>query len=226
MGLFFKDKDKEEGKEVVKEKKETVTTNPSSIKSVSNDFSQHFNNVTPTVVSGVRKKEIDDYFKKVFEENNIPGPDYQEFKNALEEMKTTPLDEATKIKTLFLSFKAMGLTPQKLISTAGEYKKLFANKLKQFDGELAHAMHEQVGTKQTQIDNLLLKNKQIDEDMRKLNEGKLANEATIKTLGEEIQKSTGDLNTSKTDWHATYADIIKEIDAHVDLIQKHLIDAK
>jgi SMC interacting uncharacterized protein involved in chromosome segregation len=118
----------------------------------------------------------------------------------------------------------MGLTPQKLISTAGEYKKLFASKLKQFDGELQHAFDEQVGSKQKQVDDLALKNKQIDEDMRKLNEGKLANEKKIQQLGEEIQKNTGDLNTSKNDWHATYDDIIKEIDGHIDLIQKHLIE--
>jgi flagellar capping protein FliD len=116
------------------------------------------------------------------------------------------------------------MTPQKLIETAGVYKKLFASKLAQFDGELQGAFDEQVGKKQKQVEDLFAKNKQIDDDMRKLNEAKLKNEADAKLLGEEIQKNTADLTSSKTDWHSTYDDLIKEIDGHIELITKHLIN--
>lgn len=175
-------------------------------------------------VGGVPRQEIYDYFKKVFVENNIPGPDYQEFKNALEDMKNEPLDEATKVKNLFKAFKSMGLTPQKLISTANEYKKLFAAKLKQFDGELAAEFENEVGAREKQVQSLLDENKKIDDEMRKLNEKKLANEAKSRTLNEEIQKNTAELNSNKNDWHATYDDIIKEIDGHIGLFNTHLVE--
>src|SRR3990172_1923777 len=124
------------------ELKKTPVTPVTGIKnSTPTEFSESFNK-SETPISGVRKQEIVDYFKKVFEENNIPGPDYQEFANALEEMKSKPMDEATKIKTLFLSFKAMKLTPQKLIETANQYKVLFKGKLTQFDNELTLAFQE------------------------------------------------------------------------------------
>lgn len=226
MSIFFKDKDKETTKKDEKNPAVNETTKkiPVSIKK-SDDFSSQFNSNSSTPsVAGVRKQEIVEYFEKIFEENNIPGPDYFEFRKALDKMKNIAQDEATKIKTVFIGFEAMGLTPQKLIETTGVYKKLFAGKLTQFNGELDSAFKDQVGTKQTQVDDLAKANIKIDEEMRKLNEQKLANQKTADNLNIEIQKNTSELNTTKSDWHATYDDIIKEIDGHVDLFTKHLIN--
>jgi len=219
MGLFFKDKEEEK----VEEKKSTTSTLPSSIKtSESGEFKNNFS-AAATTTGGVRKQEIVDYFKKVFAENNIPGPDYQEFTMALEDAKSDPMDEATKIKTIYRSFKAMGLTPQRLVETANVYKKLFADKLAAFDTAHQSAFNDQVGSKQKQVDDLIQQNKSIDEEMRKLNDKKIANEKSAKLIGDEIQASTSELNTSKNDWHITYEEVIKEIDDHVALINKHLI---
>lgn len=216
MGLFFKDKPKDAAKPDIKT---TLLDSkiPGSIHS--SEFTQ-----TTQTDGGVSQPEIVEYFTKVFTENNIPGPDYQEFKNALEEMKSQPLDEATKIKTVWISFKAMGLTPQKLIDTAGQYKSLFATKLTQFDAELQKAVSEHVDGKQKEVESLLAKNKQIDEDMKKLNTQSLANTESVKLLNDEIQKNGSDLSTKKNNWHKVYNDFIKEIDGHVELINKYLLD--
>jgi hypothetical protein len=199
---------------------QTTPKTVGSIKTTS-DFNIPSSQITP--VGGVAKKEIVEYFEKVFKENNFPGPDYQEFKNALDDMKSQPLDEATKFKTLFLSFKSMGLTPQKLIETANQYKKLFATKLAGFDTELQNERNAQVVAKQQEAETVKQLNVKIDEDMRKLNEQKIANEAKIKSLGEEVQKNTSILNEHQNDWHATYDGIIKEIDTNIELINKYLV---
>jgi translation initiation factor 2B subunit (eIF-2B alpha/beta/delta family) len=223
MGFWMKDKKDET--QVVKSAPTKLKTDlldskfPGSIKST--EFSQTIG--TPAS-DGVSQPEIVDYFKKVFTENNIPGPDYQEFKNALEEMKSQPLDEATKIKTVWISFKAMGLTPQKLIDTAGQYKTLFATKLSQFDGELQRAVNEHVDIKQKEVETLIAKNKQIDEDMKKLNAQSLANADAVKVLNDEIQKNASELSNKKNNWHKVYDDFIKEIDGHVELINKYLLE--
>lgn len=219
--LFFKSPN---GDSTVKDQKKTPVINPELPGSIKSNEFKGFNIPTSNAVTGVLKQEIVDYFKKVFVENNIPGPDYQEFKNALEAMKSQPMDEATKIKTIWISFQTMGLTAQKLIDTAGQYKKLFAGKLAQFDGELQTTFDEQVTAKQKESDAILDENKKIDDDMRKLNEKKLANEAKAKELGVEIQKSTSELNQHKNDWHAVYDDLVKDIDADIDLINRHLVD--
>src|ERR1035437_1838833 len=115
MGFWMKD-NKEKAENVVPAKTKTDLLDSKTPGSI------HPSEFAQTTDNGVSQPEIVDYFNKVFVENNIPGPDYQEFKNALEKMKSQPLDEATKIKTLWISFEAWGLTPQKLIDTAGHYK--------------------------------------------------------------------------------------------------------
>lgn len=218
MGLFFKDKPENKVVETKTEEtaKPRVTATPGTIKTTPSEFANFAPVNTVSEIHGVRKQEIVDYFNKIFVENNIQGPDYQEFKNVLnsDEMKEMAMDEASKIKNAFIAFKAMGVTPQKLVETANFYKKLFSDKLNQFDGELQKTLDEQVGSKEKQVDSLMEANKKIDAEMRKLNEAKIANEATIKSLGDEIQKNGAELTTTKNDWHATYNDIIKEIDGY------------
>ena len=222
MGFFFKDKPKTEDKPVIKTDLLDSKT-PGSIRP--NEFSNNIGIPSANSMdSGVSKPEIVDYFKKVFTENNFPGPDYQEFKNALEDMKSQPLDEAAKIKTVWISFKAMGLTPQKLIDTAEQYKTIFATKLTQFDSELQRAVVEHVDNKQKDVENLIAKNKQLDDDMKKLNEQILANQDAIKSLKDEIQKNGTDLSAKKNDWHKVYQDFISEIDGHIELINKYLLE--
>jgi hypothetical protein len=218
LGLW---KDPNEDKPVVKPetKKQSVAQSPGSIQtSTGLDFVSE----TPTGVSGVKKQEIVDYFKKVLEDNNIAGPDYQEFAIALDEMKSQPMDEGTKVKTIFMSFKAMKVTPAKLIETANQYKTLFKQKLDAFDAELAGSFNEHVETKKAEANALITKNTEIDAQMKILNEQRLANEEKFKNLNIEAQNNAAELTTSKNDWHTTYGELVGEIDKHIDLISKHL----
>lgn len=184
----------------------------------------HATPIMDAPVHGIKKQEILDYFMKVFSDNNIQGPDYQEFRTALDGMKSQPMDEATKIKTLSISFGAMGLTPQKLVETANQYKKLFASKLDAYGAELKKQYEIQVESKQKEIDVLSNANKVIDEEMIKLNDKKMKNEAAIKELTQKMQTSISELNTNKNDWQATYDELITEIDGHIDLFNKHLLN--
>ncbi len=203
------------------------SSTPKSLQSTNFDQNQFGANFTPSEtpapIAGEQKKEIIAYFKKVFEENNIPGADYQEFSVALEKMKALPMDEQTKFKTLFMSFESMGLTPEKLIETAEFYKTLFSNKLGQFDKEHEQAFNREVGLRQNQVQELTQKNTDIDVEMRKLNDQKIANEQSVKTINEAIQKSSTMLTNSKNDWHATHAEIVAVIDHNIELVKKHLI---
>lgn len=220
LNLFWKGNDEQETSTTSKNKTTDTKQKPNTVGPITTTV--NFSTET-TTVSGVKDEKIAAYFQKVFQENNIPGPDYQEFKMALDKMQNIAQDEATKVKTVFIGFEAMGLTAPKLIETAGVYKKLFADKLSQFDGELAEEFEKQVGDKQKQVEALNESNTKIDEQMKKLNDQKLANKQSQENLNSEIQKNTAELNKTKSDWHATYDDVIKEIDAHIALIQKHLM---
>lgn len=203
-------------KETTADKKSPVINSnhkiPSKLNTAKNESfeSSSINNVT----AGSKRAEIVEYFKTLMKENNIPGPDFQEFVVALEDAKNDPSDEQTKVKGVFRGFKAMGVTVQTLIESAGKYKALFSSKLDAFNKD----QDSEIQKKQSELDSLKAKNQQIDEQMKKLNDQKLENSNLSSQLNDEILE----IGKRKGDFSATYDEIVKEIDSNIELINKHL----
>ena len=63
------------------------------------------------------------YFNKLFEEANIPGPDYYEFSKMVEAMRSIP-DEEARYVAAFAGLNVQGLDKTRLLSTASEYLQL------------------------------------------------------------------------------------------------------
>lgn len=225
MGLFdliYKDPNKDK-----KNEKQTVNKNetkPLKINTTSfdkNSFSTNMENTT-TLSTGSVNEEIREYFKKVFTDSNLPGPDYYEFVVALEKMKALPQPEDQKYKNAFIALETMGLSTQKLIETAGEYKKLFGEKLKGFEQHLEQVFAEKVASKQSEIEQLNTENAEIEEKMKELNDKKLSNVQKITALNTEASSNANEINKKKNDFTATYNEYIKEIDNNISLITKYL----
>lgn len=177
--------------------------------------------VSSPVLEGYKAQMIA-YFKKVFTENNIPGPDYQEFFNALEEQKSEPIPESTKYKMIYTSFKTMGLTPERLIETANKYKGLFATKATGYDQSNTNAYDLQVTSLQKQIEALDTKNLDIDKQMQELIDQKTKNIDQSKELKNTMQKNKKDLTDKKEIFHEAYDEMVAEIDKNIGLIEKYL----
>ncbi len=209
-----------------KETAKTTTKNPGSISDITAagnfNFENSAGNTTQPPV-GIRNEEIAAYFKKVMEENNFPGPDYCEFINALEGMKNLPMDEATKVKTIFLSFKTMGMTPQKLIETAEKYKALYDQKMKAFDKEVEASYNNEIVSRQKQVETLAGINVSIDAEMKKLNDQKIANDEAVKKLNDEAASMSTNIKTRHSNFKETYVSIVAEIDNNIATINKHLL---
>ncbi len=229
MANIFWKSPKEDEKASDKNKKEIPkipTKSPGSISDITSSsnfsFDNSSGNTAPPPV-GIRNEEIAAYFKKVMEENNFPGPDYCEFINALEGMKNLPMDEATKVKTIFLSFKTMGMTPQKLVETAEKYKALYDQKMKAFDKEVEASYNNEIVSRQKQVETLAAKNAAIDTEMKKLNDQKIANDEAVKKLNDEAASMSTNIKTRHSNFKETYVSIVAEIDNNIATINKHLL---
>lgn len=205
-------------------KPEPVQKQKTQVKTSINEVITPVANTIPEIPSDTTdfKAQIVTYFKKVFTENNIPGPDYWEFFNALEDQKSEPIPEQTKFKMIFTSFKTMGLTPERLIETANQYKALFATKVAGFDQSNQSKFDQQVTGLQTQIDDLDAKNLAIDKQMQDLIDQKNKNIDQSKELKTTLQKNKKDLSDKKTIFHEVYEEAVNEIDKNIGLIQKYL----
>lgn len=70
-------------------------------------------NIKPSV-------DYSSFLKNELVKVNIPGPDYLEFAEALKNVEAD-IPESQRFKMIFVSFKSMGVTADKLISTARNY---------------------------------------------------------------------------------------------------------
>lgn len=222
MGIkkfFFKES--EENKKI----NPPVPNNKPNFQSVPTSFQStelHAFTMPSDPIVGSVKQDIIDYFEKVLSDSNLPGADYFEFRKALAEMKNQATDEASKYKMLWVGFKAMGLTTDKLIEAAVKYKEIFATKLAGFDSKLNVEIANNVDQKMKESVALEDENKKIEEEMQKLTAKKNSNIDQIKALTSEASTNSAALASKRADWHKVYDDMVKEIDTHIENINKYI----
>jgi len=131
-----------------------------------------------------------DYFDKLFNEANIPGPDYFEFSKMTEAMQAIT-DEKARYSAAFAGLSVQGLDKQKLLSTAAQYLQVLDNDAANFNSTVDAALQEKVIAKQKEIE---AKQQRISELTREITDlhnqiAVLNNE--IKENEEKIENNTG-----------------------------------
>lgn len=198
-------------------KKETPKTNTSKIASKSIPSLETQNIGTNTIVTpshmnaGTEQPEFVEYFKEVFKEANLPGPDYFEFVNALDNPALKSIPEQMKFVSIFAGFTAQGCTKERLTESAQTYIGLFADKKKKFEDALEQSFDEVVGKREAEVTRLTEENQKLDEEMQKLVEKKMKNGETISKLTIEIGDETNRLKMKHANFNATYERMVKEI---------------
>jgi hypothetical protein len=130
------------------EKQKTAGVNPEAGKPVSVPSS--FLNQSTT--GGVPDEKFVQMLMKVIADNNIPGLDYFEFKQAIDAMGAAQIDEKTKFMTTFIVYAQQGCKKEVLLSSVDKYMSVIKNEVSQFDSELKAQHQEKVQSKLNQVE--------------------------------------------------------------------------
>ena len=177
-------------------------------------------------VSTVHVGVIDDKFIKHFEtllsEANVPGPDYYEFKQAINNMAALSLDEATKYKVAFATLSTQGLTKDKIASTLNSYIQLITADKATFDANVAEKIANDISSRDAniKINEDLSKQyaDQIDELSKKINE----NNIIINTLRTEQSEIQNKINNSISNYTASQNKFLNDLTNDVQKISTYL----
>jgi len=137
-----------------------------------------------TVVSDPKMEE---HWNKFMNDKNLPGPDYYEFiavKNAM----TTIISPEIKYAASFAGLRVQGLTIEKLIESAEQYKKLIADEIVNFNEAYNKMFAESVTKKEELV-------KAKSQELAELTQ-------QITTLSNEIAQLNGDIDKNKTNMAA------------------------
>lgn len=215
--LFVKDSDEFE---VPKEEKKSSPSKvaPTTVSSLTANTV-----VTPTpAVSSEEKNEFAQYLDDVYKKGNFPGPDYQEFTDALKAMESMPMDEKTKYNAVFAGFKVQGVTKAKLLETAGKYIGMIQTQTTEFAKEIDNILKNEVTEKQRKADALAKENAEIEKQMIALTEKKNKNNEAAAAITGEITAQVSSLNVKKTSFESAAGDFIKKVQATAQNIESYL----
>lgn len=164
-GLIFK---QEDGGTAEKESK-TATT--SAFKgSAASQGSNVQNFGTPQNVQGVIDNKFVDQLTGIIEQNNIPGQDYFEFKQAIENMKSmSGMNDQQKFQTIYAVLSLQGCSKAVLLSSLDKYVSLIQGEKTSFNKEMEEQYQLRVTAKLAEAESAKKEMETITKRMTELN---------------------------------------------------------
>jgi hypothetical protein len=136
--------------------------------------------------------KFEKHFEKIFEQANLPGPDYYEFFKMMETLEAHIKDEKARISATFASLTIQGMTKEKLVETANKYKELINQDKLTFEKVANDKSEKEIGQKRKdlqQMEETLVRHSEMIQKLTKeITETQISMGRLKSTITEEEQK--------------------------------------
>jgi hypothetical protein len=167
-------------------------------------------------------EKFEKHFDKLFEQANMPGPDYYEFCKMSETLEAHIPDEKARIAATFASLSIQGLTKQKLLEAAEYYKGIILKDKAAFEGAIDKKAQADLDTRKS---NVVTYEKQIADNaelIKKLTAEITNAQTKIAALKEEIAVEEQKLNVNKNGYNLACEAMLNKINVDIQKIQASL----
>jgi hypothetical protein len=166
--------------------------------------------------------KFEKHFEKMFEQANLPGPDYYEFWRMMDTLEAHIPDEKARISATFASLSIQGLTKDKLIETANQYKNLVQTDKANFEKVANEKGEKEIGQKKVQVKAMEEKIAQHAEMIKKLTKEITESQHTIVKLKSDITEEENKLGNNKNGYMTASEAMISKIVTDIQKIQTTL----
>jgi hypothetical protein len=166
--------------------------------------------------------KFEKHFEKLFDQANLPGPDYFEFWKMMETLEAHIPDEKARISAVFASLSIQGLTKSRLVESATHYKGLLERDKAEFDRAFSQkATAELEGRKKniTELEKKIVANSEL---IQKLTREITEAQGVIATLKSEIVQEEQKLLANKGGYTVACDAMMKHITDDIQKIQTTL----
>lgn len=216
--LFIVDDAAEEKKETPKKENKQEEKEVAQKKAQSSNVSPK----TYTNTAGTIDEKIIDKLLGAIENNNLDGFDYLEFKRAIKALEKIPMDEATKYRSAFATASTLGVTLEKLTSSAGHYMNILDTEnntfLKAFEGQLS----AKVGNKEKEIVQFDAIIKEKSEKIKQLTAEITKHQAQIEELRKTLEESKSKIDKTQNDFKISYLHLRSQLEQDVEKMKQYL----
>lgn len=177
---------------------------------------------SPSAPAGKATEKFYDILLASMEANNQEGFDYLEYKKSLQTLAKMPMDEQTRYFSAFAAAQAMGVTSQKLTDSANFYLKVLAAEDSKFQESVNAQRQKQIGNKEKAIADMDATIKAKAEQITKLTQEIQAHQTDMEKMKAEISDAVVKIETTLSDFHATYDELTAQISKDVENMAKYL----
>lgn len=118
--------------------------------------------ITPQPAAGASQQPIsqadltkfEKHFEQLFDQTNLPGPDYYEFWKTMDTLEAHIRDEKELINAVFASLKIQGLNKQILLETAGKYRDVILKDKADFESAVQKKSQDEIAGRQANMQQL------------------------------------------------------------------------
>ncbi len=154
------------------------------------------------------------YFEKLFNEANMPGPDYYEFSKMIEAMNGIP-DEKARFSAAFAGLQVQGLSKQKLLETAAAYLQVLDKDEANFLSTVDTAVEQKVLAKRKEIEQKTEKVRQLTNEINDL-------QNQVGVLTNEVKESEQKLAESSDGYKSAMKNIKQRIENEIEKIKSFI----
>lgn len=183
------------------------------------------NNAVPVAAPISTGKPSDKFYEILFgamETNNQPGFDYLEYKKSLQTLAKMPMDEATRYSSAYAAAQAMGVSSQALNDSAQFYLNVLKTEDSKFQESVSIQRQKQIGSKEKAITDLDATIKAKGEQIAKLTQEIAVHQEDMGKMKAEISEAVVKIETTLSDFQATYSDLTGQIGQDVENMKKYL----
>lgn len=213
----------DDGKPAENQEETTESTDISST-STGSGYSQTQATQTPSydLSGGKPQSKLLDVLFTALQNSNQPGFDYMEFRDFLKSLSNVPMDDATRVKSAYATAQTMGATKAAILQSAEFYLSVLKKEEDKFQDALKERENRDLTGKQNQIKDLEKAIKDKEAQIESLKAEMETNRKTITDVEGEINTAASRIQQTASDFHASYDNVVKQIQSDIQLIQQNL----
>ena len=155
-------------------------------------------------VQGIVDNKFIDVLTSVIEENNQPGQDYFEFKQAVENMNSLSMPEQQKFQTVYSVLGLQGCTKEGLLLSLDKYVQLIQKEKEHFDAEMDSQFQSKVQVKRDEVEAAKNELTDLTKRIQELN-------SRILTLQQEAGSEEMGLRATEANFQASADVVVNEM---------------
>ncbi len=162
------------------------------------------------------------HFEQLFDNANLPGPDYYEFWKMMDTLEAHIPDENARIQAVFATLSMQGLNKPSLIDSAGKYKTEILRDKSNFEAAVQQKSDAEISGRRSSIQQMESDAAQKQQQIAQMQKEIEASGQQIAQLQAEIAAEEAKIAASQQGYLAACNAMMSKIDGDVQRFQQQL----